>query len=93
MLRRLYHLLRESEARGETLSLAALAEALHTTPETVRQLLEILAWEGRLQRIDSAGCGLEGQGCSTCPLNKVCVRGVTHEQHGYVLSGVQPKSD
>jgi len=87
MLRQLYHLLQASEARGETLSLAALAEALHTTPATVRQMLEILAWEGKVQRVESEGCGIAGEGCAACPLNKVCTRGVTHRQEGYVLNG------
>ncbi len=86
MLRELYRLLQEAEARGETLSLAALAEAMQTDAETVRRLLEILAWEGRVSRVASEGCGLAEQGCGACPLNKVCTRGVTHKQAGYILA-------
>jgi len=86
MLRQLYHLLQEADARGETLSLAALAEAMQTDAETVRRLLEILAWEGRISQVASEGCGLAQQGCAACPLNKVCVRGVTHKQTGYFLT-------
>ena len=89
MLRQLYRLLQEADARGETLSLAALAETMQTDTETVRRLLEILAWEGRLSRVASAGCSLAQQGCAACPLNKVCVRGVTHQQTGYALK--QPR--
>ncbi|GEM_PF-3295766 len=90
MLTQLLKLLREAESRGETLSIAALAQSLGTSPEEVQQMLEILAWTGKVKRVESAGCSLEGtSGCEACPLNKICTRGVTHSESGYVLTKIE----
>jgi Mn-dependent DtxR family transcriptional regulator len=85
MLLHLYRLLREANRRGEEVSLAGLAAALHTDTDEVRQMLEVLAWEGKVEKVASTGCSLEGEGCAACPLNKICTRGVTHKQEGFVL--------
>ncbi len=85
MLLRLYRLLQEAEQRGEEVSLAGLAAALHTDTDEVRQMLEVLAWEGKVEKVASAGCSIEGEGCAACPLNKICTRGVSHKQEGYIL--------
>ncbi len=77
---RLYHLLKEADAEGRRLSLAELALATGQTIDEVRQMLEILLWEGKVKEVVSAGCGVEGQGCDACPLNKVCTRGVSHKR-------------
>jgi len=90
MLTELLKLLREAESRGETLSIAALAQSLRTSPEEVQQMLEILVWTGKVKRVESTGCSLEGtSGCATCPLNKICTRGVTHSESGYTLTSLK----
>ncbi len=88
MLLRLYRLLQEAEQRGEGVSLASLAVALGTNTDEVRQMLEVLAWEGKVEKVASTGCSVEGEGCAACPLNKVCTRGVSHKQEGYILKKV-----
>ena len=90
MLTQLLKLLREAESHGETLSIAALAQTLGAPPKEVQQMLEILAWTGKVKRVESAGCSLEGtSGCEACPLNKICTRGVTHSESGYVLTKIE----
>ena len=85
MLLRLYRLLQDAERQGNEVSLTGLAAALHTSTDEVRQMLEVLAWEGKVEKVSSAGCSVEGEGCAACPLNKICTRGVTHKQEGFVL--------
>ncbi len=85
MLLRLYRLLQTAERRGDEVSLAGLAAALHTNTDEVRQMLEVLAWEGKVEKVAGTGCSVAGKGCAACPLNKICTRGVTHRQEGFVL--------
>jgi Mn-dependent DtxR family transcriptional regulator len=88
MLLRLYRLLQEAERKGNEVSLAGLAAALGTSTDEVRHMLEVLAWEGKVEKVSSAGCSVEGEGCAACPLNKVCTRGVSHKQEGYILKSL-----
>ncbi|NPA92430.1 MAG: hypothetical protein GXO56_01955 [Chloroflexi bacterium] len=87
MLLTLWQRLRAAEEEGRVLSLEQLAHDLDTDVDSVRQMLEVLAWEGKVQRVESTGCGLaEEGGCAACPLNKICTRGVTHHQEGFILA-------
>ncbi len=87
MLLTLWQRLRAVEEEGRVLSLEQLAQDLATDVASVRQMLEVLAWEGKVQRVESTGCGLaEEKGCATCPLNKICTRSVAHQREGFILS-------
>jgi len=87
MLLTLWQRLQSAEQAGEVLSLEQLAAELSVEIAEVRQMLEILAWEGKVRHVASTGCGLaEEGGCATCPLRKVCTRGVTHRQEGFLLA-------
>ena len=67
MLQRLLELLKE----GGTHHIAGLANALGTTPELVRVMLQDLARMGELKKI-SGGCG---DSCSSCPVSGQCAAG------------------
>ncbi|TET49727.1 MAG: MarR family transcriptional regulator [Anaerolineales bacterium] len=67
MLNQLLALLRE----GGTRSIADLARELDATPQLVEAMLEQLAAQGYLARVEN-GCDRQ---CGSCPVEKACATG------------------
>ena len=70
MLLDLLRLLREAEREGVVLSLSEISQEMGASLDVTRDMLEILARRGRVERVDYASC--ESGGCSTCPLRWMC---------------------
>lgn len=77
MLRDILDLFRRSP--GATLTPAAIGSQLGLSPSLVEHMLRTLVRSGRLVELES------GAGCASCPLERLCVGGLTTHERCYVL--------
>lgn len=78
MLRDILELFRRSP--GATLTPAEIGAQLDLAPSLVEHMLRALVRSGRLVEVGGAGCG-------GCPLERICVGGLTTHERCYVLRG------
>ncbi|NTU78924.1 MAG: hypothetical protein HGA45_05890 [Chloroflexales bacterium] len=77
MLRDILAIFRRSP--GATLTPAVIGAELGVSPALVEHMLRTLVRSGRLVELES------GAGCGSCPLERICVGGLTLHERCYVL--------